>query len=174
MSTLAVLSDTSVPSGIILDIVETIAAMPAVRGVIDDVPFDYRTPPRPRPTHGVAQQPYAYVFEGEEQPNSDEFFVRAVCDLTVTVELTYQYSTTDGAQGMKPRGRALLAALQAALLADENRGTQTLTSGDSVKRATRTRELFNAIEETAVEHLGVVVLRLGVQYLRDTRDPSNR
>ena len=167
-------ADTSLRSGIMLDLVGTIAAMPEVRGVIDDVPFDYKHPPRPRPSHGVAAQPYAYVFEGDENPNSDEFFVRAVCELPVTIELTYEYSKTDGANGLQPRGRALLAALQRAVMADPNRGQHTLTSGDTATRAQRTRELFNHIEETAVDGLGIVVTRWGVQYLRDVRDPGNR
>lgn len=164
----------SIREGILLDIVEVLAARPEIKGVIDDVPFDYAHPPRPRPSHGKQAHPFAYVFEGEEMPNSDETSL-AQCDLQVTVEVTYEYSKTDGARGMKPTGRALLAAIQTALMADPNRGSQALTSSaTAVKRAQRTRELFNAIEETAVDGLGVVVTRWGVQYLRDFQDPNNR
>lgn len=164
----------SIREGILLDVVETLAALEDVKGVVDDVPFDYAHPPRPRPTHGKPYHPFAYVFEGEEAPNVDETSL-AQCELQITVECTYEYSRTDGARGMKPVGRDLLAKIQRALMTDPNRGAQPLTStATAVKRAQRTRELFNAIEETAVDGLGVVVSRWGVQYVRDVQDPNNR
>lgn len=171
--TLPVIADSSIRSGILLDLVECVAALPEVMGVVDDVPFDYKKLPRPRPTHGVSQLPFVFVFEGEEQPTLREFDDLAVVHLPVTLECPYKFSTTDGAQGLKPRGRALLAKLQTAVMEDRNRGSQTLTNGDTVKRAVATTETLNNIEEIDAE-LGIVILRLDVEYLRDAHDPGQR
>lgn len=176
MSLLPTLTDTSLRAGILLDLVETIIAVPAINGVIDDLPFDYTAPPMPRPGHGKALHPFTYVCETSETASADEYLGPLSCRLAINVETTFEYSTTDGANGLMPRGRALLAAVQQAVLRDPNRGWQTLTNGDRVKRAQRTTEGPSSVGE-AIEvggGLGVVVQQFTVEYVRSAQDPGAR
>lgn len=162
--------------GIMLDLLEAVVGVAAIRGAIDDVPFDYAKPPSPRPSHGKAYQPFAYLYEGPEQPNFDAMTNTAICTLPVGIEVTFEYSTTNGANGLMPIGRALLADVQRAVMADPNRGWADLPNGDRAKRAQRTVETLSNIEEAigVGKGLGVVVLKLNVDYVRNAQEPAAR
>ena len=148
----------------IANLLSTVAVIDGIRGAIDEVPFDYRKPPLPRPGFGKAYHPYAYIFDGEELPTrSEEYHGFYYCDLPVTVEVTFEYSATSG-DGLKQKGRAILAAIQRGVMADPSRGGVAMM----------TLEDRNAIEETAAELLGVVVWQGRVQYLRALTDPASR
>lgn len=174
---LPVIPDTSLRAGIVQDLVETLIAIEFINGAIDDLPFDMKHPPRPRPGHGSAAHPFSYVADIGETANFDSLTNRVSCVLDIQLDTTFEYSTTDGAQGLMPRGRALGSQIQAAVMRDPNRGMQTLTNGDRVKRASRTTESAPPTVSEAIgvgEGLGVVSQRFAVEYLREPADPGAR
>lgn len=173
---LEVWTDTSFRSGIIGDLVDTIAAMPQVMGVVDTFPFDWEHPPRPRTEHGVAAHPFVYVYEVGEASNYDAMTNQVLCVLDVNVDATFEYSITDADKSLMARGRALLAYLRAALFADPNRGSQVLPDGSTAKRAQRTIEGPAEIGEAfkVGGGLGVVTLKLAVEYARSATNPGDR
>jgi hypothetical protein len=146
------------------DLLQAIYAIEGIHGCIDDLPpLDYaEPPPMPRPGFGEPRLPFAYLFEGEEAPESDEFGMIYQCDLPITIEVPYAYSRTNAEEGPKRKGRAILAKLQQAVMVDPNRGG----------RASNTVETFNAVEESAADGVGVVVLKYIVRYARSRLDPD--
>lgn len=175
--TLPAIPDASLRAGIVQDIVEAVVALPYISGAVDDLPFDLKFPPQPRPGHGAAAQPFAYVADLGESAGYDALTDRVTCTLDVEVVTSFPYSTIDGADGLMPRGRALGGHIQAAVMQDPNRGWQTLTGGDRVKRASRTTESAPPTVSEAVgvgEGLGVVVQRFAIEYLRTPADPGAR
>jgi len=154
----------SIRAAIMRDLLTTVAVMPEINGAVDDTPWDYAQPPLPAAGFGIARHPYAYIFESEERPDAEPYVGMYDCALPVTIECTFEYSRTDGAAGLKPTGRELLAAIQAAVMRDPNRGGN----------AERTTETLNTIEETAVDGLGVVVWQGTLAYVRNAQRPDSR
>lgn len=176
MSLLPVIPDNSLRAGIMLDLVETVVAVPYINGAIDDLPLDYRHPPRPRPGHGNQQLPFSFIGDVSDSGNYNDADYHATCALDVSIETVFDYSTTDGAQGLMPRGRALLGHIQKAVMADPNRGWHVLTNGDRVKRAQRTTEGPSHVGDLDDPGggVGIVIQKFTVEYLRTINDPGNR
>jgi hypothetical protein len=151
---------------IMQSLLDAIIVTDGINGAVDDLPpLNYaESPPMPRPGYGEARRPFAFVFEGEEQPEADAYMAQYVCNLPVTVELVYDFSRSDAANGCKRKGRELLGRMQAALMVDPNR----------TQRAQNTVETFNAVEEAVPEeNIGVAVWRGVVTYVRSRSDPNS-
>lgn len=155
----------SIREGIVADLLATVAQLDGINGAIDDVPpLDPRQVPRPAPGYGKAARPFGYVFEGPERAaESIEYHGFYSCDLPVSVEVHYDYSTSGG-EGLKQKGRRILSTLQRGLMVDPNRGLRALT----------TLEDLNTIEMTDADGIGVAVWQGRVQYLRAMTDPGHR
>ena len=153
----------SIRADILSSLLDALIAADGINGVADDQSWDFGAPPEPAPSYGRARHPFCYVFEGDEQPN-DTWTTLYDCTLPVTIECTYEYSRTDATQGLKPQGRELLAVIQQAVMADPNRNGH----------AENTIEITNAINATAIDGIGVVVLTYQIPYVRSRRDPSSQ
>jgi hypothetical protein len=164
-----VISEASIRQDVMDDRVSAIARIDGVMGAIDEQALTieaYEHPPTPRPGLGEAALPFGFVAESddEEQPSADEITGVLGWNMLVNVDVAYRFDPNDPDGGFKRQGRAWVARIQKAFMADPNCGG----------RVHMTTEKGNAVLRVPDANVGIARVWFEVAYTRGRQDPNSR
>lgn len=149
------MSDDSIRQRIISNVVATLRGSGLVLEAEDGEPADY--------TEG--KFPRAWVIEGDEDATTNGAPVgKYVCNLSVVVQIAFAFDSRNSNEKLFPKGRALLASVQALMVEDIKRGGSaflTIEAGNSIGKVDGTEK-----------SIGVLTTFWAVRYFRSIFNPA--
>jgi len=155
----------SVRQAIIDNVVNTIRESGVVADAVDS---------RPGSPEELAQRctagGFAWVYEGEEEPDETQTTSTINCDLPVTVQIAYRFDSSDPQRRIDRVGREKFADLTVAMHADIGRGQNAAGQNNAVV----TLEAGNGIGELDLEdahNVGILTSDWIIKYHRRRDNP---